>query len=251
VKFPSDVVIQSLVSDLFWLILIVVVIASFRNEIRNLLNSLGSFKVAGASFELKDSRTTIENYVVLTNIMIEALTQRESAVKIGDLISDLSVRQLGRFAIKYAEDVPDDAKQVELLKNIALIVGRRGDADSAIVFYDAILKQRPRDLDLLNLKANALSDSTFPDYVRQAEQIEDDLVAARPMEGRYRFNRALTRARLGKFDGALEDLKVAVEMDYWKRRPDMLTLREFEPLRQNGSFEPLEAKVSERMRKDS
>jgi len=31
----------------------------------------------------------------------------------------LNVRQLARFAIKYAEDVPEDAKQVELLTNIA------------------------------------------------------------------------------------------------------------------------------------
>jgi len=70
----SDVVIQSLVSDGFWLVLVIAVIAAFRNEIRNLLNSLGSFKIAGASFELKDTRTTIENYVLLTNIMVETLT---------------------------------------------------------------------------------------------------------------------------------------------------------------------------------
>ena len=242
----SDVVIQRLVSDGFWLVLVIAVIAAFRNEIRNLLNSLGSFKIAGASFELKDTRTTIENYVLLTNIMVETLTQRDSAVKLGELLSSLNVRQLARFAIKYAEDVPEDAKQVELLTNIALIVGQRGEIDSAILFFDALLKQRPRDLDILNLKANVFSNSNSPAGSLQAERIQDDLVAERPMSGIYRFNRAITKTKLNKFDEAIADLDVAIDVDYWKRKPDFLHGPEFQPLHKLSQFQELEAKLRAR-----
>jgi tetratricopeptide (TPR) repeat protein len=239
----SEVVLQGLVSNAFWLILLVVIVVAFRVEIRNLLNSLGSFKVAGASFELKDSRSTIESYVLLTNIMMDVLCQRDTAVRMGDMLLDLHVRQLAQFAVKYAKEAPEDAKQITLLTNVAYIVGRRGETDSATQFFDSILRDRPNDLDILNLKAITLSDTNSPKYVEDAEAIQDELVRTRPREARYRFNRAITKARLGKFEDAIDDLDVAIDLKFFTRRKEMLEAPEFAQLRQLPRFEELKAKL--------
>ena len=77
----SDLVKQALVSDGFWLAIFLVSAVLFRKELRLLLSSLASFKVAGASFELRDKRMTLEYYAILTNILVEILSQRDSAEK--------------------------------------------------------------------------------------------------------------------------------------------------------------------------
>jgi tetratricopeptide (TPR) repeat protein len=240
----SDVVVQGLASNAFWLIVLLVVVGVFRNELKNLVNSLGSFKVAGASFEMKDSRASIEYYVVLTNILVEILLQRDAAKTFGGLVSDTSIRQLARFAIKYSKEVPDDVKQVELLKNVAMIVGRRGSVHEAVAFFDALLKDSPHDLDLLNLKATSLADTGSPENHAAAEMIYDRLVSERPSNGVYRFNRALTKVALGKDQQAINDLDRSIDAGYWNRRKDMLDVPEFARLRSEvPEFEGLRQKL--------
>lgn len=232
----SDVVMQSIVSDVFWLLVLVAIIFSFRNEISALLNSFGRFKVAGASFELKDSRTTIENYVVLTNIMIDILSDHDSSQKLGDLMTSTNVRLLGKFAIQYSRDVPNDIKQAQMLKNIALIVGRRGDIDSAKLFFDALLKNNPRDLDILNMRANILVGTGSQVNLLEAEFAYDELVKQRPKDGTFRFSRALAKAGLGKEQECIDDLSKAIDLHYWKKNPDMLHATEFDSLREDLHF---------------
>jgi tetratricopeptide (TPR) repeat protein len=241
----NEIVIQSLVSDGFWLILISLLVAVFHRQIGNLLDSLGSFKVAGASFELKDSRTTVESYVLLTNIVVEVLLNRRSAEKFGRLLSKPSLSQLAEFALKYAKDVPKDRKQLELSTNIAWIVADHGDAESALPFFDALLKERPHDTDVLNLKAIALSSAGSPEYLLEAERIQDELVRSRPGIPRFAYNRALTKARLEKFDDALADLERAFQSDYWKERPDMLDQRLFRPLRETDGYRRMKQQLAE------
>jgi tetratricopeptide (TPR) repeat protein len=243
----NDLVIQSLVTNLFWLVLVVLIVASFRQELKNLLNSLGSFKIAGASFELKDSRASIEYYVVLTNIVVEILLDRESAQAFGGLISGTSVRQLSKFAIKYSKDVPEDVKQVELLKNVAMIIGRRGNIHDALSFLDALLKESPNDLDILNLKANLLTNARSQENYLLAEPIYDRLVKERPNNRVYRFNRALTKVALGKHAEAMVDLEVSVREGYWKRRKDMLQAPALAPLRLLPEFEDLQRFIQEKV----
>jgi tetratricopeptide (TPR) repeat protein len=240
----SDVVIQNLISDGFWLTLIVLVIVFFRLEIKNLMNSLGSFKVAGASFELKDSRSTIESYVVLTNIMVDILIQRDAAVEFGKLLSDLNVRQLSQFALTYAKEVPDDPKQLALVTNIAWIIRDR-DVDTALLFYDAVLKHRPGDRDILNLKAGTLNSSDDPVMILQAETIMDSMVAQRPKSALYRNNRAIIKAKLGKYEESVEDLEHAVDLGYWQGYPNMLDTQELAPLRSMPRFQALQMKLAQ------
>src|SRR5271167_49273 len=100
----SDVVIQLLISDGFWLAIFLVSTVLFRTELRLLLSSLASFKVAGASFELRDKRTTLEYYAILTNILVEILRQREFADKFYDFLSENSARQLAKFIQQYQKE---------------------------------------------------------------------------------------------------------------------------------------------------
>src|SRR5437660_512872 len=148
----SDLVIQTIASNVFWLTIVVLAILLFRRPIASLLSSVASFKVAGATFELKDKKSTLEYYAILTNVLFEILSQRDSAEKLGGLLSNQSVQQLEKFSLKYAKDVATEDVDLELLKNVALIIGRRGQTAPALAFYDTLLKQRPDDRDLLNLK---------------------------------------------------------------------------------------------------
>ncbi len=241
----SDVVWQGLISNSFWLVIFLAVVVVFRREIRLLLESLASFKIAGASFELKDRRATLEYYAILTNILVEILSQRDSAENIVQFISDNSARQLSRFTLKYSKEVPGEDKDVELLKNVALIVGRKGNVQEAVAFYDALLKQAPGDRDLLNLKGIMLQDSGTEEGMAKAQNIFDDLVKRYPNIGIYWYNRALLRSRLGKFDESMADLDRAIELDFHKRKPSMLSVRPLQPLRDNRpeDFKALEAKL--------
>jgi hypothetical protein len=241
----SDVVVQSIASNIFWIIVCGTLVVTFREEIRNLLNSLGSFKVAGASFELKNSRATLEYHVVLTNIIVEILSRRDSAQKLIDLVSDTNVKQLARFAIKYSKDVPEDAKEIELLKNIAIIIGRRGSGHEALAFINALLKDAPHDNDILNLKANLLFETHDSEKQIEAERIRDLLVVERPYDPGYRFNRALSKAYLKKDDEALSDIEKAMDLGFWKNRATMLDAREFKTLTANPEFARLETKLSD------
>ncbi len=230
----SDVVLQTIVTNVFWLIILIVFVGTFRHELRNLLNSLGKVKVAGASFELKDSRATIEYYVVLTNIIIEILSKRESAEKLSDLISDLSVKQLARFALKYSREVPNDAKEIELLKNVGIILRRRGSSHEALSFLNALLKDSPHDPDILNLKANILADTDERSKQLEAETIRDQLVVTHPQNATYHFNRALSKAYFGKDSEVIADLRLALDLGFWKKNPKFLEIREFKSLRERS-----------------
>lgn len=247
----SDVVMQNLISDVFWFALMLTVIGFFRREIKNLMNSLGSFKVAGASFELKDSRATIESYVALTNIVTDILTDRENAIKFGTLLSNLNVHYLSQFALTYAKDVPEDPKQLELVTNIAWLISNRGDSESALKFYNAVLKQHPENLDILNLKAGALIANITPEALLECEGIMDKLVAARPKDAQYRNNRAIIKCKLGKLPDALTDLELAVDLGYWRQDPYMLRADDFDPIRTDPRFQALETKLAEILRPGS
>src|SRR2546421_10662707 len=109
----SDVVWQGIISDVFWLTIFLVAIIVFRRELRAVISSLASFKVAGASFELRDKRATLESYAILTDILVEILSQRDSAEKLSQFISDNSARQLAKFTLKYAREVPKEDKEIE------------------------------------------------------------------------------------------------------------------------------------------
>jgi tetratricopeptide (TPR) repeat protein len=242
-----DILWQGIVSNGFWLIVFLVAVLLFRKQLKDLLSSLAGFRIASAGFEFRDRKSTLEYYGILTNILVEILAQRDSAERFYQFISDASARQLVKFLSKYTKEVPEEDKDIEVLKNVALLVGRKGHYKVAIELYDSLLKHNPDDFDLLYLKARMLRDSRVEENIAATEPIYDNLVKRNPNHSGVWFGRARTKSLLGKFGESMDDLTKAFELKYWKGNPyNMFENDQLDPLRQAkpDDFEKLRAKLT-------
>ena len=224
----SDVITQALITNGFWLTLFVVGVVTFRKPLATVIASLGKFNIAGASFELRTTSGTLESSVLLANVLVDVLSERESAERFYPFVSQASAVQLARFIQKYNAEVPGENQNVEMLKNVALLVGRKKQYQVAIRLYDDLLKTYPGDTDLLYLKARMLRDSG---NATAAEPIYEELISKTPTHSGMWFGRARTKSLLKKYDESLSDLKQAIEFGYWRNNKDMLVDSQLEPLR--------------------
>jgi len=231
----SDVVaLVTILSNLFWLVLFFGVAILFRDELRLLLRSLSRFKIAGAVFEIKEGSGALEYYDIFSKILGEILAERDSAEKLYEYISPSTARELARFTLKYAKAVPKDQNEIEILKNVALLVGRKGNTDAAIKLYDALLKQTPDDFDLLYLKGRMLRESGNRNNIAKSERIYTELANKYPEHAAVWFGLARSRSLLGEGQPGMDALKQSVELEYWSKpstakmldRPELKFLRE-------------------------
>ena len=216
----SDVVWAAIISDGFWLVILFVAVFLFRRELRALFGSLARFEIAGAIVELKDRQSSFEYYSAFTKILTDILSTKESAERFSGFISASSARELARVIRESAIRVPEDDQQIEIQKNVALIIGNKGHTAEAIRVLDALLRKTPNDKEMLKSKARFLRDSGIVKNIRKAERIYDDLLKNPQYQsdsGLY-YHRAQTRVLLEQpqLDGALDDLKKAVEREFWK-----------------------------------
>jgi tetratricopeptide (TPR) repeat protein len=241
----SDVIKQALITNVFWLTLFLVSVLAFRKPLAAVIGSLGKFNIAGASFELRATASALESSVLLANVLIDVLSERKSAEKFHDFVSQASVVQLVRFIQKYVAEVPKENQNVEMLKNVALLVGRKKQYQVAIRLYDELLKTYPGDPDLLYLKARMLRDGG---NARGAEEIYDELLPKTPANSGVWFGLARTKSLLQKFDESLNALEKAIELGYWKNTPKMLVDSQLEPLRKAEPvrFEEMRALLAKR-----
>jgi len=236
----SDVGLVAITSNLFWLILFSGVMILFRNEFRLLLRSLGRFKIAGAVFEIKEGTPTLEYYDIFAKILGEILAKRDAAEMFYEYISPSTARQLAQFILKYAKNAPEDEAEIEILKNVALLVGRKGNTVAAISLYDALLKQTPDDFDLLYLKGRILRDSGIKNNIVESERIYTKLTEKYKEHAGVWYGLARSRSLLGMLDESLEALSESVRLGYWwsaKNAADMLERRELAALHEFKSNE--------------
>jgi tetratricopeptide (TPR) repeat protein len=247
----NDVILLQIVSNAFWLILVVVIIGVFHRQLKSLLDSLGSLGIAGTHFEFRDKKETLESYAILSEILLQVLERRDDAEQLALLISDKSAQRLANFTIRYTKEVPKDSQDVDLLLNVALVLGRKGRLREAMQILEARLKKYPDDYDANNQKAVWLFNSGAIDKVRSADKIYDRLVDIYPRSGELRFNRALPKSLLGDYDQALSELKRAIELHYWKRHPNMLADSSLMPLKsaKPSEFKQVEEKVEDELHK--
>lgn len=221
----SDVVWAAIISDLFWLLIVFVAAFLFRRELRALLGSLARFEIAGAIVELKDRQSSFEYYGVFTRILMDILSDKDSAEDFYPLISDGSARQLARVIRQSEVKVPEDDQQIEILKNVALIVGRKKHTAEALRVFEALLRKTPDDKELLKSKARFLRESGTKKNIRRSKRIYDELLqkAQHQNDPGIYYGRAQTRCLLEEpnhLDDALKDLEDAVKRGHW---PNMLT----------------------------
>lgn len=115
----SDVLALELISKGFYLFVLVGAAFLYKKEIGGLISSIGSFKVAGASFELGDQRTTVASHMILAEILIETLSNIPSATKIGEVITLPQAEKLGQFAVRYTTAVPKDRSEKPGISGVA------------------------------------------------------------------------------------------------------------------------------------
>jgi tetratricopeptide (TPR) repeat protein len=236
----NEVVLLQLISSSFWLILVVLIIRVFRNQLKDILASLASFEIAGTHFNFRDKKATLESYAILSDVLLDILQTRGRTIELASFISEANTQRIRDFAFKYADEVDKDDQNLVLLKNIAAILARKERAQEAGKIYDVILEQIPEEVDANSLKAVALLNSRVPDNVRSAEQIYDRFLDRYPTWGVLWWNRALTRSQLKKYDQALSDLKRALDL------LDLDALEELDVSLENELIIPLKsAKPSE------
>lgn len=241
----TDVVLLQIISYIFWFGLALLLVIVFNREIKALVGSLTSVNVAGAHFELRDNKTTIESYAMLSEIFVELLSSIDAAEQLYPMISDRNARRLAKFTLQYAEEVPKNEQDAELLKGVGHILGRRGLYNEAIQIYDALLKKDPDDFNVLNLKGVVLLNTGMPKEIERAKKIYDQLVSTHPREGMVWFNRSLAKSLLGQFDESLSDIERVIELDYWKIDPELLSDPLLSPLQNARSreFDELGVKI--------
>lgn len=245
----NDVVLLQITSSVFWLILFGASVWVFHKEIRKLLQSIGSLKVGGSSFEFKDPRETIESYVLLAETLIDILSRTERVFLIEQLLVPSQVEKLSAFALRYTEEVSRQTWNEEMLRNIAYLLLRAGRYSQAVILYDLLLEGRPDHVDLLNLKALAMITSRLPEQVTKALPIFFGLVARYPESHAIRFNYALARSLSSDHDGAVQEMETVICSQYLNNNQELLNDPLFQKTReeQPESFSRLEALVKNKL----
>lgn len=218
----TDIVFLELIKSLFWLIVLGVAIYFFRREIKNFLHSLGSFNVAGATFQLKNQKETLQSYVLLADTLIDILSRSDRIEAMLQVVQPTQIEKLGTFALKYIDEVGEEQWNEELLRNIAYLLLRAGRYSQSVKLYDALLIRRPDHVDLLNLKALALLTSRLQEKVQDARSILENLSNRYPEITSIRFNLALSQSLLGEHTDVEKNLRILASSDYPKHSPNFL-----------------------------
>jgi len=218
----NDVVVLQLINSLFWLLMFGAALFFFRKEIRKLLQSLGSFRVAGSSFEFKDTKETIQSYILLSETLIDLLSRSDRIDALQQILVPSQIEKLSAFALKYTDEIDRTSWNEEMLRNIAYLLLRFGRYTQAVSLYDALLAGRPEHVDLLNLKALALITSRLKEQVEQALPILAELVRRYPELHYIRFNYALAKSLVYDHEGAVEEMEKVICSDYLKQNQQLL-----------------------------
>jgi tetratricopeptide (TPR) repeat protein len=225
----DDVILQAIITNGFWLTLFVVTATLFRKELRALFSSLGSFSIAGGHFEFKDKRATFQSYTILANILVEMLSQRDSADKLAGMISDNGGRELSRFGIRYTNELGEEA-DVDLLRNLVIILRRKGRFYEAIQIANVLVQRDPQDQEFLDLKGNTLMSSGVRAHMQDASKLYDELVTLYPNSRHLYFNRARAKSLLQEWEESFQNLEEAYNRGYWDKGLNVLDSKELFPL---------------------
>lgn len=200
----------AIVSNAFWLVILISCIIFFRQEIRNGLNSLSSVDIAGSHLKLENRERAIRSFATLTNIFVEMLSDGDEHTKFTGMLSVSNAQQLNRFLKDYLNEVQMENWDLTLAKNVAHIAHRKGYILDSVELYKTLLKKNPDSPDLLESYGNVLL-SLNPG---EAKKQFDELVKKYPGQDSYKYNRAMASLKSGDFDTAVADLKTCLSAEY-------------------------------------
>jgi len=122
----NDVVMLQLSSSIFWLIIVGLLIFIFHNEIRALLRSVASLKIAGSSFEFSDKNDTIKCNIILAETLIDMLSRDDKIEHLKSILTAHQIEKIAAFAFKYLEEIDSSKLNEQMLTNIAYLLLRFG-----------------------------------------------------------------------------------------------------------------------------
>lgn len=192
---------------LFWIILTFTAIIVFRKEIRTLISSIGSMKIAGNNFEFKNKKEEFQAYANLSDILIDTLSERDAASKFRAVLSLNSVQKLKMFCEKYIREIDKGDWNYELLKNCAVILSLRKYPNDAIFIANKLLEELPEDIDCLNVLAISYSNRKAKGDAEKADEILTAAIQKEPYSTQYYLNRAILYSEMGKIDESFKDLE--------------------------------------------
>ncbi|MFW5489925.1 MAG: tetratricopeptide repeat protein [Desulfovibrio sp.] len=236
----GDVVWLQIIQSIFWLLIVIGIIWGFRKELKNLLESLGRVEVAGAAFQFGDKKDTLRSYMLLSGTLVDVLSQTERIEHLAKLLTSVQVEYLGQFALKYTKELPQSEWNEELLKNIAFLLLRFGRYPQAVHICDILLKERPDNLELLNIRGLALMTSRSDGPILQARELFKKLVSRYPELPYIRFNYSLALSLAGDIDMSLREMERVINDGYWKEKGDLLSDPLFLPVKEKKPDEVIE-----------
>jgi tetratricopeptide (TPR) repeat protein len=200
----------AIVSNAFWLVILISCIIFFRQEIKNGLNSLSSIDIAGSHLKLENRERAIRSFTTLTNIFVEMLSDGDEHTKFTGMLSVSNAQQLNRFLKAYLKEVPPENWDLTLVKNVAHIAHRKGYISDSVELYKTLLKKNPDRPDLLADYGNVLL-LLNPGEAKKQFEI---LVEKYPGQDSYKYNRATASLKSGDVDSAVADLKTCLNAGY-------------------------------------
>ena len=134
-----------------------------------------------------------------------------------------------RFISKYTEEVPPEDWDIEILKNVGIILRHKVNNQAAIAVFRLLKEHVFQDREILDELGYTLLKTGVRKDAEEAEQIYREL--ARSFGWRHFHHRhAVAIAALDKFDDNIRDLETTLNMGYGKRDPKMLDTREYPQL---------------------
>lgn len=229
----SDVVLLQVIQSGFWLLVISTIVLLFLKELKVLIQSLAHFEVAGAAFQFSDRKETLRSYALLSDTLINLLSHGDRIDELGRLLHPSQIELLGAFALKYTTEVEQSEWNEELLKNVAYLLLRFGRNKLSVQLYDALLKNRPDHIELLNLKALALITSRLPVPIIQAKELLLELTTRYPEQTHIRFNYSLALSLFGELEESSNEMRRAIDDGFWKSNENLLSDPLFHHVREN------------------
>jgi tetratricopeptide (TPR) repeat protein len=206
----SDVLVLSFLSNFFWLTIFFTAVFIFRSEIRDLLGSLSSFSIAGGRFELKDRKSTLESYRILSSIFLDLLSEGSIANELVRFFSEANAERLGKFTLKYATEVKREDMNLALLRNVAFILSDKGNVQDSLAIYDSLIEIAPNDYTFRNDRAVLLLDTDPSKAKKEYESLLNDF----PGFPVFRYNLALADILLDNFDDSIKGFRKAIDDGY-------------------------------------
>lgn len=205
--YSSEHVMISIVTNVFWLVILIAGIVVFRTEIRNAVNSLTSIEFPGSRLKLADRAATIRSFTILSNIFVDILSYRGEPDKFAELISVSHAQQLNKFLRLYLNEVKSEDLDRNLVKNAAYIVYLKCDKMDSLELYKAIIAKIPDNPKIIEHYTFVLVSVNPQEAINESNR----LINKYPGERGFVFNRAVAEIYLPDLDAAATDFHYCLD----------------------------------------